>query len=87
MKVYAVIREGQYDEPTELISIHKTFDGARESMKRESFKLIDDEIAVLIKEKEDSITLGYECPTMNEYEEPKIDPWLGYYIETKELLE
>lgn len=87
MKVYAVICKREYDEPTELISIHKTFDGACASMKREAFKLINDEIAVLIEEKEDSISLGYECPTMNEYEEPEIDPWLRYDIETKDLLE
>ena len=87
MKVYVVICEDKYDEPTELISIHKTLDGARESMKREAFKLINDEIAVLIEEKEDSISLGYEWLTMSEYEEPKIDPWLKYYIEAKDLLE
>ena len=87
MKVYAVICKREYDEPTELISIHKTLDGARKSMKREAFKLINDEIAVLIEEKEYSISLGYEWLTMNEYEEPKIDPWLRYCIETKDLLE
>lgn len=87
MKVYAVICENEYDEPTELISIHKTFDGARVFMKREALKLVNDEIAVLIEEKEDSISLGYECPTMDEYEESEIDPWLRYHIVTKDLLE
>lgn len=87
MKVYAVVCEQQYDEPTELISIHKSFEGARKSMKREAFKLIDDEIAILIEEAEDHINLGYECPTTNDYEEPEIDPWLKYCIVTKDLLE
>ena len=87
MKVYAIVCEGVYDEPTELISIHKTLDGARESMKREAFKLINNEIAVLIEEKEDSISLGYECPATDEYEEPEIDPWLRYHIVAKDLLE
>lgn len=82
MKTYVVLCDNMLCESTEVISIHKTHEGAYKSMKSEASNMIDSNNLVIVSEKEESIGLGSSLFGGEEIQEDIV-----YYIVAKDLQE